>query len=80
MFFLDSEHVGMREMPLPPPPPPKKKKKFLFCKGGGGGQEGGKEASKFKGENPFPPKCVPQMALFALLESVVKLLLIGCQS
>ena len=78
MFFLDSEHVGMREMPLPPPPP-QKKKKFVIVKGGGGG-EGGKEASKFKGENPFPPKCVPQMALFALLESVVKLLLIGCQS
>ena len=78
MFFLDSEHVGMREMPLPPPP--KKKYNFYWGGGGGGGQEGGKEASKFKGENPFPPKCVPQMALFALLESVVKLLLIGCQS
>ena len=78
MFFLDSEHVGMREMSLPPPPPPQKKIQFLLSKGGG--QEGGKEASKFKGENPFPPKCVPQMALFALLESVVKLLLIGCQS
>ena len=77
MFFLDSEHVGMREMPLPPPP--HKKIQFLLSKGWGG-QEGGKEASKFKGENPFPPKCVPQMALFALLESVVKLLLIGCQS
>ena len=31
MFFLDSEHVGMRECSLsPPPPPPPPKRNCLF--------------------------------------------------
>ena len=64
MFFLDSEHVGMREMP--PPPPPKKKTIFIGEGGGGGAGrgEGGKQIQRGKS---FSSKMCPSNGTFCIV-------------
>ena len=66
MFFLDSEHLGMRGNP-PAAPPPKKKKKLIFTFNWGEASSCEENSSK----SPPCPKHIPAYLLLNILSSLI---------